>query len=118
MKPLAATVVGLVIGLILGASAAYWSIQHTSAGLSNFYLASGHASFDRGDNVDAIAKFNRAVALDPKSWLACVALAKAYRVGRIGDLAKAQYVECMSLSDADQRHQEVESLKREMAQVE
>jgi|SRR5581483_7423887 len=78
---------GLLLGLTIGFRLSQISFQ----GISLSYVGSGQEYFHQKDVSRAIAAFNKALAVDPDSFIAHISLADAYYAGNNFELALEEY---------------------------
>jgi hypothetical protein len=115
-RALSATVV-LALAIGCGAWGAVWFSRQAREGTSLVYLSQGRDAMSHGAHVEAIAYLNRAVSLDPRSWLACTSLGRAYEQNGNTTLSIGQYSVCLSMSKSQQMNAEVLSLEKTIKEL-
>ena len=107
----------LATGFGAGAAGAWWFHAQVQSGTSLVYLDEGQNAIKDREYVQAIASLNRAVYADPKSWLACMALANAYDLNKNNDLAIRQYRDCLVMSEVAHMDVEQRTIKKKIADL-
>ena len=95
-----------LIGLLLGGLGGYKYSDITMKGMSMGYLFRGHDNFENEDYIAAIANFNRAIAMNPNSFLAHLSLADTYFILNNVELALEEYEITLDLSTKGKNEEE------------
>jgi Tfp pilus assembly protein PilF len=88
----------IIIALVLGTLTGFFLAKKGLKGGSLEYVALGHKYFREKDFINSIIYFNRAIALDPNSFLASISLADAYYAVGYLELSLAEYEIALSMS--------------------
>ncbi len=91
MKKRVLVVLGLLISLSVGVVAGFTLLKIAFTGSSAGYIGIGKQHLQEKNYVKAIAYFNRAIALDPNSFIAHGFLADAYYSAGHFDMALEEY---------------------------
>lgn len=97
-RQLIVLVLATLLTLLLGAIGGFFVARKAVQGASIENLAVGHKFLRDKNYLRSIAYFNRAVALDPQSFLASVSLADAYYAAGFFELAEEEYKTALELS--------------------
>lgn len=91
----------LLLVLVLGSVVGFIVSKYNNKGLSLGYWATAYKYKEERNYIQAIAFFNRAIALSPDSILAHISLADCYRLSEYYDAGLQEYEAALKLSETE-----------------
>jgi len=111
-------IVSLIFGILVGGVAGFELSKSSLKGLSLGYVGEAHKWRQETNYLKAIAYFNRAIALDPNSFIARISLPKTYSLAGYYDIAIEEYEITLKIAQAEKwDEKEINRIKLEMEEI-
>jgi len=111
-------IIGLILGLLVGGIAGFELSKSSLKGLSLGYVGKAHEYRQKNNYLKAMAYFNRAIALDPNSFMARISLPKTYSLAGYYDIAIEEYEATLEIALAEKwDDKEINRIKLEMEEI-